>query len=245
MSSTLTLSVVIATFNERQNIELLLPMVARELNKAGIDHEIIVVDDSSPDGTTAAAESLIPHLPQLRVIVRKDERGLATALQRGFNESRGEFIATLDGDLCHDPRHLPEMLRLVQADRTTVAIGSRYVSGSTFVGKPLIKKLASKVGQIVVRVVLGLPVRDTSNNFRVFSVDLYRRIRNQVITDGNAYLISFLLSAQMAGAHFRELPIQYVERRFGETKLQLGIETRKFFRVLKMMRQVKKQHEDH
>lgn len=236
------LSVVIATYNERRNIELLLPMVARALQQVGVEHEIIVVDDSSPDGTAAAAADMAQRLPQIRIIIRRNERGLATALQRGFDESRGEFIATLDGDLCHDPKHLPEMLRLVQADPDLIAIGSRYIAGSTFVGKPWLKKLASRVGQLVVRLILGLPVRDTSNNFRVFSASLYRRIRGQVITDGNAYLISFLLCAYLAGARFVELPIQYVERRFGDTKLQLGVETKRFFHVLRQMRRVVKNH---
>lgn len=235
------LSVVIATFNERRNIELLLPMVARALRQASIPFEILVVDDSSPDGTAVAAQGMAPYIPELKVIVRLNERGLATALQRGFDESRGQLIATMDGDLCHDPRHLPAMVERVKADPNLVVIGSRYVRGSTFVGKPWLKKLASRVGQVLVRAVLGLPVRDTSNNFRVFGADLYRRIRGSVITDGNAYLISFLLSAHLAGARFLELPIQYVERRFGETKLQLASETRKFFRVLWLMRKLSRE----
>jgi dolichol-phosphate mannosyltransferase len=229
------LSVVLATLNEEENIGVLLHALEPHLD--GIDAEIIVVDDNSRDRTAAIAEEANRRYGNVRTIVRKNERGLASALLRGFQESSGDYILTMDGDLAHDPKFVPELFRLVKSGEADLAIGSRYVRGSRVVGKPIVKSAASRFGQFVALVWLGTHVKDNTNNFRVFSRALYESIRDELTPSAeNIMLVEFVYRASKKGYRIVEIPTSYFERTRGVTKLKLGKMVAAFIKTAWMIR---------
>jgi dolichol-phosphate mannosyltransferase len=192
------------------------------------------VDDNSTDGTINVVNnfSKIYGNDKINLIVRNNERGVATAIKRSYDESKGIYLAALDADLCHDPKHLPEMLQLIKSGKADLVIGSRYVKGAEFTGKPWINHLASSIGQLVIWIVLGLRIKDTSNHFRMMRRDLYLKFANQLHPTGNVMIVEMLYRAKKLGAKIVEIPIIYRERRFGESKIKVWRETKVFFKTI-------------
>ena len=228
------ISIILATYNERGNIELLIPKIQDALNGKNI--EIIVVDDNSPDGTSKIVQNLQKKSKNIRLITRTREKGLASALLKGFDEARGDIFVVMDSDLAHDPHYLPGMLERILHDNLDCVIGSRYLKKSRFIGKPYHKKLASKVAQKIFTFLLDLPIKDTTNNFRIFKKTIYKDIRNSLHPKGNTMLAEFLYRAYKKGYKIKEIPTLYIERRKGKTKLSLWKETMNFLEMLWLIR---------
>src|SRR3989344_5144765 len=161
------LSIVIPTYNERENISILIPQVEDMLRREKIRGEVVVVDDDSPDRTWEAAEGFNRRYRNIRVIRRVGRRGLASAWYEGFAAAEGAYIACMDADLCHTPEDLARLY--CHAPHARIIIGSRYVAGgSGMKDKSPGAIMASKCGQYLLRAILGLPVQDMTHSFRVF-----------------------------------------------------------------------------
>jgi len=230
MTAAVKISVVIPTYNEEANVPILLQKTHGILQIAGYAHELIVVDDGSTDATRTRILSLAASIPEILLIPRDNEKGLASAMVRGYNEARGEYLAAMDADLAHDPEHLPEILKLLDSGEADFVIGSRYVSGSSFEGKPLLNKITSLVGQFLVKIILRIKVKDTSNNYRVFRRAVWEKIKNHLHPDGNIMLTEIVYAATKNNFVIREIPIIYRERRAGKSKLNIFKETIRFFK---------------
>ena len=224
------LSLIIPTYNEEGNIEKLLRSTHTILQDNSISHELIIVDDDSKDRTRAIIQKLQQEIPEVVLIPRDNERGLASALVRGYESARGAYLGSMDADLAHDPKHLPEMFSLLETNKTDFVIGSRYVKGASFKGKPLINKIASIVGQIVIKTLLGVTIKDTSNNYRIFKRAIWETIKNKLHPDGNIMITEIVYLAQKNNFRIAEIPISYVERREGKSKLSIIKETTRFFK---------------
>jgi dolichol-phosphate mannosyltransferase len=147
-----TLSVVVPTYREAENLALLIPKISAVLRAAAVAHEIIIVDDNSQDGTPEAVDGLRKDGHAVRLITRLEERGLSSAVVRGFQEARGEYLLCMDADLSHPPEALPQMLETVRTPGTDFVIGSRYVSGGTTEeGWGLFRWLNSRVATLLAR----------------------------------------------------------------------------------------------
>ncbi|MDO8558593.1 MAG: glycosyltransferase [bacterium] len=235
MQTTPELSIIFLTFNEEKNIGLILPQTYEVLKRMGITHEFIIVDDASADRTRQEVRKLSKTIPEVRLIERDNERGVATAMVRGYNEGRGIYLGTLDADLAHDPEYLPAMINLLRSGNADFVIGSRYVPGAKFIGKPFLNKIASIVGQLVVRIFLRFPIRDTSNNYRIFHRKVWETIKNRLHPEGNVMLTEIVYRAYQKGFRIVEVPTIYEERRFGKSKLGVGREAYRFFKnILKV-----------
>lgn len=228
--SDITVSIVIPTYNEELNVVRLLKQTHEMLTRAGYTHELIVVDDRGTDNTRAAVKALRQTVPEVVLIERDTERGLASAVVRGYHEARGRYLGGMDADLAHDPRYLPKMLDLLEKRDADFVIGSRYLPDSQFLGKPLINKLASIVGQWLIKRLLGVRVNDTSNNYRVFTREVWEKIKNRLHPDGNIMLTEMVYLAEKNNFRLREVPIIYQERRLGKSKLHIAEETMRFFK---------------
>jgi len=224
------LSLILPTYNEEGSIEKLLRTTHEVLQKNEISHELIIVDDGSKDRTRAIIQKLQQEIPEVVLIPRDNERGLASALVRGYNSAHGIYLGSMDTDLAHDPKHLPEMLDILDYNKADFVIGSRYVKGASFKGKPLINKMASIVGQIVIKTLLGVTVKDTSNNYRIFKRAIWETIKNKLHPDGNIMITEIVYLAQKNNFRITEIPIAYVERREGKSKLSIIKETARFFK---------------
>ncbi|HIH32388.1 TPA: polyprenol monophosphomannose synthase [Candidatus Woesearchaeota archaeon] len=225
--SELKLSVIIPTYNEKRNIKILIPRIVKALGNQFF-YEIIVVDDNSPDGTAEAVRSMKKKFHSINIIIRKKNRGFANSMIEGFGNAKGRYIATLDSDLCHDPKIFPAMIKILDSNDADMVIGSRYVKGSSFSGKPIIKEMASRTAQLIAKVLLGVGVNDTTNNFRVFKSEIYKKIRSKLHPTGNVMLTEIVFWTKKKGFRIKEIPTKYFEHREDATKIRLGKETIKF-----------------
>lgn len=214
------LTVVIPTYNEHDNIRPLYTLLCEALT--GIDWEMIIVDDDSPDATWQAAQALSREDARVRCLRRIDRRGLASAYLEGALASSSPFIAVMDADLQHDERLLPDMLRILRQDEADIVIGSRYVgngsTGSLHADRVRISRLATRLGQLA----LAQPVTDPMSGFfmtsRGFLEERIYRLQGQ----GFKILLD-LLGSQRSPARIRELPYVMRARQAGESKLDTQV----------------------
>ena len=211
------LLVTLCTYNERENIERLIP----EIHDVAPDADILVVDDNSPDGTGLLADEMAAADPRIDVLHREGKLGLGTAILAGFHEAidrRYDFLINMDADFSHHPRYLPALRELMQT--VDVAIGSRYVTGGDVVGWNWRRHFMSRGINLYARLLLGLTSRDNSGSFRCYRVahlaelDLARfRAR------GYAFQEEILYRCRRIGCRFAETPIIFEDRRWGESKI--------------------------
>ncbi len=228
--------VIIPTFNERENLAELVPQVLA----ADPGVEILVVDDGSPDGTGRLAEDLARSTGRVHVLHRPGKLGLGSAYVAGFRwalaNTDAEFVFEMDADFSHDPRYLPEMLRLAGEEGFDLVLGSRYVGGgANVVNWPIRRLLLSYSANVYARWVTGLPLRDSTGGFKCFrrrvleSIDL-----DQIRSDGYGFQIEVNFHSWKQGFRIRELPIVFVDRHSGTSKMNRRIIVEAFWLVWKL-----------
>lgn len=212
-------SVVLPTYNEREGIAEVCAELLAITRAAGLETEIVVVDDDSPDGTAAHAIDVFATEPAVRVRVRRGERGLASAIRRGIGEARGDVIVIMDSDGNHDPALVPLMVRC--AEQFDVVIGSRYVIGGGMLTSRF-RYWASHGFNLLVRLMLGLRVHDTLSGYLVFRRGLLARLEpDQVFYGYGDYAIRLLHQVVGGGGRVLEIPTVYRFRKGGESKSRL------------------------
>jgi len=214
-------AVVIPTYNEREN----LPELTSEILKHD-GYRIIVVDDDSPDGTGAVADDLAAkHAGRLSVIHRRGARGLGRSLVAGLTRALAEgaeLIFQMDADLSHDPKYLPAMA--AAAADADLVLGSRYLRGISVVNWPLHRIILSSLANRYVRAVTGLDEMDCTTGFRCWRREALARLPLEgLMSDGYAFLVEQLYLARQLGCRVREVPIIFIERREGTSKLSATV----------------------
>lgn len=206
-------SIVVPTFNERQN----LPRLVAAIREAACwPYEIIVVDDSSPDGTADLARDLAKTHP-IRLLSRPAKSGLGSAYRDGFLQAQGDVVFEMDADLSHDPRYLPDLVRAVM-DGADIAVGSRYVPGGRIVGWGAYRKLVSGVGNGLARLALTVGIRDVTSGYRCYSRSAAAVVQDAK-SDGYAFQVEALWLAKKRGLRIAEVPITFENRTVGKSKL--------------------------
>lgn len=212
------LTVVVPTFNERDN----LPVLVERLHKAltGIDWEVVFVDDNSPDGTAAAARDLAQRDRRVRCIRRLGRRGLAGACIEGMLASSSSYVAVMDGDLQHDESVLPSMLSKLAEGGADIAVGTRYQSGGTAEGLSSRRLWASQVSNALAQRLTGVAASDPMSGFFMATRQALERVAPVLVPEGFKILLDILVSGkgQMKVA---EVPYGFAARQIGETKLDL------------------------
>lgn len=209
-------SVVLPTYNEREGIAEIVAEILGVARRAGLDVEVLVIDDASPDGTAAHLETVFGADAAVRVHVRHGERGLATAIYRGIREARGDVVVLMDSDGNHDPHLLPLMVRCVED--FDVVIGSRYVLGGGMLTSRA-RYWGSYAFNIVIRVVLGLRIHDNLSGFLAFRPTLLRGITPEAVFYGYGdYAIRLLHHVVRERGRVLEIPTVYRFRKGGESK---------------------------
>lgn len=211
--------ILIPTFNERRNVELLIPKIFAAM--PGV--HVMVVDDASPDGTQEAVRDLMRTYPDLELYAHDQKAGFARAYIDAMlllleREPELHSVTTMDADLSHDPSYLPEMYR--RLSEHDIITGSRYVKGGGVFGWEWWRMLLSSLGNVYYRAVSGLPVGDITAGFNVIRADLLRKLDLHT-ADAKGYAFMFLLKyrAYDAGARFHEVPIIFKNRQEGESKM--------------------------
>ena len=225
--------VIVPTYNERDNIE----RVLAELFALDVDLSVLVVDDNSPDGTGRLVDEIRNREPRVHAIHRPGKMGLGSAYITGFKwalaETDAQFIFEMDADLSHDPNAIPEFL--VKTPEADLVIGSRYLDGITVMNWPL-RRLALSVGaNIYTRVITGMPVKDATGGFKCFRREVLEALPlDSIKSDGYSFQIE--MNYQVWKRNFRivEIPIVFVDRQQGASKMSRRIIYEAAFLVWKL-----------
>lgn len=209
------LSVIVPAYREAENLPVLVPRVCAALAEAGLRGEIIVVDDNSPDDTPAVCEALARRYP-LRLEIRRNERGLSSAVIHGMKQASGELLVVMDADLSHPPEVVPKLVRALEEGADFV-IGSRYVTGSSVAGDwGILRWLNSRVATLLARPLTA--VADPMAGFFALRRSQFEQAR---ALDPIGYKIGLELIVKCGCTDVRELPIRFENRLHGTSKLTL------------------------
>lgn len=216
-----TALVIVPTFNERDNLPILAAALMKYPNVS-----LLVVDDDSPDGTGAIADGLAHDYPgRVDVLHRTERPGLGRSYIDGIRHALDrpvDVICQMDCDLSHDPRQLPDLL--AATERADVVIGSRYVPGGGVVNWPLRRRLLSRFANVYIRLVTRLHAHDCTSGYRCWRRETLASLPlDRFNSDGYSFLVEMLYMAAGMGWRIGEVPITFVERRHGQSKLSSGV----------------------
>jgi dolichol-phosphate mannosyltransferase len=221
--------IVMPTYNERQNVESIAGRVRAALPAA----DLLIVDDNSPDGTGDLADKLAEADPHVQVMHRTGKAGLGKAYIAGFGwalERGYDVVVEMDADGSHQPEHLPSLVAAL--DHADLSIGSRWVPGGRVVNWPKSREALSRAANVYTRIMLGLGVRDATAGFRAYRAATLRTISlDQVESAGYCFQIDLTLRVADAGLRIIEVPITFVEREHGASKMSNSIIAEAFWRV--------------
>lgn len=218
-----SLSVIIPTYNESQNILMILESVAQNL-PSGIDSEIIVVDDDSPDGTGKIVEVYAKNFEKrkghhIKVIHRHVKRGLSSAILKGIQAAKGEAIVVMDGDFSHPPQTIQKMLDELQHPECDIVVASRYVKDGSVSGWPFKRRLISKGATKIAQLGLGIKIKDPMSGFFAFK----RHIIKNVNFDAIGYKMLLEILVKTKGVMVKEIPYIFTNRKSGSSKLNMSV----------------------
>jgi dolichol-phosphate mannosyltransferase len=216
---------ILPTYNEAENIEPLVRAALTHLGESEADPWLLIVDDSSPDGTGEIADRLADELPQVEVLHRPKKQGLGRAYLAGFAvalERGADLVLEMDSDFSHDPADLPRLISAAGA--ADLVLGSRYVPGGGITEWGTVRRLLSRGGSAYARWLLGVPVRDLTGGFKCFRREVLEAIDlDAVHADGYGFQIELTYRAVQAGFTVAEVPIVFRERRVGRSKMTTRI----------------------
>jgi dolichol-phosphate mannosyltransferase len=208
----LEVSVVLPTYNEAENTPIIIPKICSVLANAGIHGEVIVVDDNSPDGTEEVVRRLSETLP-IRIAVRTEDRGLATAVIAGFEMSAAKVCVVMDADGSHPVEKLPEMIKPILADHADITVGSRYVTDGGIGQWPLHRQIVSKAAALMT---LGLTkMSDPTSGFMAIRRKMLQGIKLNPV--GWKIVLEIVVKAETD--RIIEVPIAFIDRELGESKM--------------------------
>jgi dolichol-phosphate mannosyltransferase len=213
--------VVIPTFNERDNIPRIVPQVLAQ----DPEIEVLVVDDNSPDGTSGVVEEMRRHMARIHLLHRTQREGIGPAYKAGFQqalEMGADLVVQMDADFSHPPGALPEFF--TYAGDADVVLGSRYLNGITVVNWPIERLLLSYFGNTYIRAITRLPVRDTTGGFKCWRREALQAIDlGSVRSNGYAFQIEMTYRLWRKGMRIREVPIIFMDRTVGDSKMSKRI----------------------
>jgi dolichol-phosphate mannosyltransferase len=223
--------IIIPTYNERENITAIVEEILSRVPQA----DILIIDDHSPDGTGEIADGLHERFPTVFALHRPGKLGLGTAYVTGFKYAleRGYDLAfEMDADFSHDPRYLPDFFeKIAEAD---LVIGSRYIAGGDTPNWSLLRRFISGGGNIFARVMLGLPIKDATAGYRCYRREVLSALDLDSITSqGYAFQVEMAYRTLQRGFRVREIPIIFVDRRVGQSKMSRKIFLEGFLFVMR------------
>jgi len=206
-------SIIVPSYNEKDSISLLITRLGQVLVNNGIEGEIIIVDDNSPDGTGETAVKLKERYNNLEVLIRKNERGLSTAVLKGFEKAKGDILVVMDADLSHPPEIIPSLIAPIKDGICEIAIGSRYVEGGSIEGMPLNRLIISRITSYI-----GKPFVKVRDPFTGFFA-LKKAIIEKIPLCPKGFKIGFEIIVKGNYRKIVEIPYIFQNRIYGKSKL--------------------------
>ncbi len=209
--------VVIPTYNERSNIEKIIPAI----HSVDKNISILVVDDSSPDGTADSVKNIMRKNKSVNLMQRPGKKGLGTAYVDGFKwalKHGYEYIFEMDADFSHDPKYIPDFMEKIKDN--DLVIGSRYINGISVVNWPIRRLMLSKFASFYVKIITGMPLTDCTSGFKCFRRSVLETIDlDRIHSDGYAFQVEMHYKAWKKGFKIAEIPIIFIDRHAGTSKM--------------------------
>lgn len=215
----MSVAVLLPTYCEAENIENLI----REIEELNLDLRITVIDDSSPDGTLNIVSKLQNEYGNINLISRREKLGLGTAITTGFKDTLNSkkvpnYIITMDADYSHNPQDIPRLLKAAKKG-CDLAIGSRYTEGGKVIGSSLRRRIISRLANLVATVMVGAKLHDCTSGFRCYSRNYVKEVLPSLHSQTYEIQIETVKQAWQNGFKIKEIPITFVNRKKGKSKL--------------------------
>lgn len=217
-------SVLLPTYNERENLPLMVWLLDKTFTDNSLNYEIVIVEDNSPDGTLQVARELQSIFGKEHIVIlpREGKLGLGSAYRDGLKLATGDFVFLMDADLSHHPKFIPEFIKKQAEHDCDIVTGTRYVSGGGVYGWDLRRKLTSRVANYLATVLLNPSVTDLTGSFRLYKRDVIEDIMSAIQGLGYVFQMEILVRARQRQYSIAEVPITFVDRIYGESKLGAG-----------------------
>ncbi|KAK4495672.1 hypothetical protein PRZ48_012940 [Zasmidium cellare] len=214
-------SVLLPTYNERRNLPIMIWLLNQTFTEHKLDYEVIIVDDGSPDGTQEIAHQLIKaySASKVKLYTRTGKLGLGTAYVHGLQFATGNFVIIMDADFSHHPKFLPEMIAKQKEGGYDIVTGTRYAGDGGVFGWDLKRKMVSRGANLFADTVLRPGVSDLTGSFRLYKKSVLQEVINRTESKGYSFQMEMMVRAKGMGFSVAEVPITFVDRLYGESKL--------------------------
>ena len=215
-------SVVLGTYNERENLSKLVPAIETIMEKNDMNGEIVVVDDNSPDGTSGLVRELGERFGNVRLLWRPSKMGPGSAHAEGYKAAKGDIIVGMDTDFSHDPNEIPKFVEKID-DGFDMVLASRYIEGGQYEVNSFQtwrKKMTSRFGNALISFLSRIPVHDVTTSLRAIRREVIQNVETEAA--GNSFFMEFVIRAYREGYRMTEIPIIFKDRVIGKSKLKLG-----------------------
>ncbi|MDR1195691.1 MAG: polyprenol monophosphomannose synthase [Endomicrobium sp.] len=222
---------MIPTYNEATNIK---QMIEDVLN-CGVDAEVLIVDDMSPDGTYKIVEEISKTNPKVHLLLRKEKKGRGYAGKDGFKkavEMNAEYIVEMDGDGSHAPKYIPGFLETIK--ECDVVIGSRYIEGGKDENRTLLRQVVSNLSKLYLSIVLGVKIKDPTSGYRMFKKEVLEKIVGDLKANDPFIVTEVVYYLKKYKFTLKEYPIEFLSRMSGQSKLHPWTLIKYLFKVLKL-----------
>ncbi|RPA81876.1 mannose phospho-dolichol synthase [Ascobolus immersus RN42] len=221
MSSTDRYSVILPTYQERRNLPVITWLLARTFTEHNLDWELIIVDDASPDGTQDIARQLIKvyGADHIQLRPRTGKLGLGTAYVHGLQFVTGNFVIIMDADFSHHPNAIPQFIKKQKEGNYDIVTGTRYAGDGGVYGWDFKRKLVSRGANLLASVVLAPGVSDLTGSFRLYKKSILEKVISSTESKGYTFQMEMMVRAKAMGCSVAEVPIAFVDRLYGESKL--------------------------
>lgn len=214
-------SILLPTYNEKENLPIIVWLIDKSMSENNHDYEIIIIDDGSPDGTLEAAKQLEKIYGSDKIVLRPREKklGLGTAYIHGIKHARGDFIIIMDADLSHHPKYIPLFIKKQKEGNYDVVSGTRYIGDGGVNGWDFKRKLISRGANYLTQVLLRPGASDLTGSFRLYKKDVLQNLVESCVSKGYVFQMEMIVRARKLGYKIGEVPITFVDRLYGESKL--------------------------
>ncbi|RPB23022.1 nucleotide-diphospho-sugar transferase [Terfezia boudieri ATCC MYA-4762] len=221
MSSPDKYSIILPTYNERTNLPIITSLIATTLDSANLSWELLIIDDASPDGTQAIAHELIGAYgsQKIKLYPRMGKLGLGTAYVHGLQFATGNFVIIMDADFSHHPKFIPKFIQMQKSKNYDIVTGTRYAGDGGVYGWDFKRKLVSRGANLFASVVLRPGVSDLTGSFRLYKKSVLERVIRETESKGYTFQMEMMVRAKAAGYSVAEVPISFVDRIYGDSKL--------------------------
>ena len=214
-------SVILPTYNERKNLPLIVSMLNTSFEEQKLEYEIVIVEDNSPDGTLEVANQLkqLYGTQRITILSRPGKMGLGSAYMDGLKICTGEYIFLMDADMSHHPKHIPQFIAKQKEEDYDVVTGTRYAQGGGIAGWDLKRIVISRGANLLANLLLSPGVSDLTGSFRLYKKSVLIDLMKSVKSRAYVFQIEVIVRAKQKGYKVAEVPIIFVDRLYGESKL--------------------------